>query len=180
MKDEIAKMIEILQKAFEVEDIKTENYKEGFFGKEVIKFYIPETNFNNIVKEFPFMKNVVKAGLMTLDKKRKSFFTTSTVLSAKASDKRKMGLKQFFNFDKKDKNDRTTLKDALVSIDNVKKVANKMGLNPKDIHFTIHHKNGNPDEVVNFMELDARIFGRNKEEVDKKLEQINKVVKFKR
>lgn len=180
MEEEINNMLEILQKVFELDDIKTENYKEGFFGQRITKFYVPEQNIERIINDFPFLKNAVDAGLLVKNKRKKSYFTTSKILNTKSTDKRRLGEKQFFSFDGVDKNDRTTLNDVLVSIDNVKKVANQMNLEPKDIKFSIRYKNGNPDEVVNFMEFDPRLFGKSKAEVEKNLEKINKVVKFKR
>jgi len=65
-------------------------------------------------------------------------------------------------------------------MDNVRKVATRMNIDTKQVGFSIRHKNGNPNEVVNFMELDPRLFGRNKAEVEKNLGEVNKTIKFKR
>lgn len=180
MKKGIEKMMEILQKAFEIEEIKTESYKEGFFGGKITKFYIPEQNIMRILNDFPCLESAVKAGLLVKDKRKKSYYTTSKILSVKSTDKRKMGEKQFFSFDGVDTNDRTTLKDILVSIDNVKKLAVKMNIDPKEVKFSIRYKNGNPDEVVNFMKVKPELFGKDKDEVQRNLKKINNVVKFKR
>lgn len=174
-------MLDILQKAFNVQEIQTKSYKEGLFGgKKVTKFFIPAKNIEDTMFDFPFLKNAVKAGLLTKDPKTQSYVTTSKVLSTRTTDKRKLGENQFFSFDGVDKNDRTTLKDALISIDNVKKFARKINLSPKDIRFSIKHKNGNPDEVMNFMEFDPKVLGDTKDEILKNMEEINKVVKFER
>jgi len=77
--EEISNMIELLQKAFEVEDIKTESYNEGvLFGKKITKFHIPEQKIMKSINDFPMIENAIKAGLVMRDKKNQSYYTWTT------------------------------------------------------------------------------------------------------
>lgn len=173
-------MTEVLQNAFKLNEseIKTEYYKEGFFGKDVVKYHISEGVFASVMQDFPQLSRAVEAGLFTADKRNKSYSTTSKILNVRSSDKRIAGQKQFFSIDGSDKNDRTTLNDLLFSIKNVRAVAAKVNMSPKDLNFSIRHKNGDPNQVVNFIEVSPKVFGSNKAEVLKNLEIINEKVKI--
>jgi len=174
-------MLEILKKAFALEDIKTETASTGFImGEKITKYYIPQDHFEKVAQNFPFIFNAVKAGLIQLDRRKKSYVATSEVISYRASDVRKMGRKQFFSIEGNDPTERTTLHDALVTIGNLQQVANKFQIDPRMLKFSIRHKDGNPDEVVNFIKLDAKMFGDTPEEITKNVSKINNVVKFER
>ena len=70
--------------------------------------------------------------------------------------------------------------DALVTLGNLRQIANKFQIDPKMLKFTIRHKDGNPDEVVNFVKLDAAMFGTKPEKIKKNVSKINNVIKFER
>lgn len=172
-------MLKLLRKAFETESIK-ENKGIGFGKNSSVKFHISEEDFMKVANDFPFIKNAVKAGLIKADKSKREFIITSEALQVRSSDKRKKLRKQFFSVHGDDKLERTTLHDAIVTIDNVRKVANKFSLSPSQLNFTIRHENGDPNKVINFVDVDASVFGRNEDEVKKNVEKINNVVQFKR
>lgn len=168
--------IEKLKSAFDLENIKTENTTEGFFASKVTKFYIPEENFKKILADFPFLKNAVKAGIFQRDKLAKAFTTNSKTLMTKNTDRRSFGSKQFFSLKGDDRSERTTLYDAIYTICNIKMVAQKLGLKPDSINYSIRHKNGNPDEVTNFIEFDPAMFGKNEKEQKKNIQRINQIM----
>lgn len=174
-------MLELFKKVFGDKEVKEKQENQGLiFGSKVTKYYISKKGLENTVKNFPFFRNAIKAGLITIDKKTKTYYTTSEILNYRSTDKRKMGKRQFFSFNGTDNRERTTLHDALVTISNVKQVANKFNLSPKMLKYTIRHKDGNPNDVVNFIRLDARIFGNNPEQIQENINKINNVVKFER
>ncbi len=174
-------MLELIQKAFGLEDIRTEQSSGGFiFGSKIVKFFIPEDNFQRTLENFPFLKNALNAGLISVDKKTKSYCITSEIISCRSNHKKKVGKKQFFSFEGTDQRERTTIHDALVTISNVRQIAEKFRIDPKALKFSIRHKDGNPDEVVNFVRMDASIFGSSPEEIKKNIGKINNVVKFER
>lgn len=174
-------MLELFKKIFGEKEVQQKQVSQGLiFGSSVTKYYISKKSLENTVKNFPFLKNAVKAGLISHDKKTKTYYTTSEILGYRSTDKRKLGKRQFFSFTGVDDRERTTLHDALVTISNVKQVANKFNLSPKMLKYTIRHKDGNPEDVVNFIKIDARIFGNNPEQIQENINKINNVVKFER
>ncbi|MDX1949029.1 MAG: hypothetical protein SFT90_00840 [Rickettsiales bacterium] len=177
----IDKMLELLKKAFDLQDVRTSTTKEGgFFGEVVKLFVIPEANFIKVANEFPMLKNALKAGLFGRNKSKGYFYTNSAILSVRSSDKRKIGAKQFFSIMGDDKFERTTLHDALCTIVNVKKLCENFLLDPKKLKYSIRHRDGNPEDVVNFVEMDKNLFGDTEEDIKENIDYLNKRVKFER
>jgi hypothetical protein len=171
---------ELLKQAFELDSIKEETYLEGFFSGKATKYYIPEGNFMTVLKEFPFMKNAVKAGLFSKERKGGGFYTTNKILSVKTNDKRKSSGKQFFSINGDDDYERTTLYDILVTLNNLKYISKQFGVKSDTLKFTIRYENGNPEKVMNFVELDKRLFGNNEEEIRSNVKKLNEFVKYER
>src|SRR6185312_14594423 len=96
------------------------------------------------------------------------------------TDRKKSSGKQFFSINGDDDFERTTLSDILVTINNLKFISNKFGVGPDSLKFTIRYENGNPDKVMNFVELDKRLFGNNDDEIQSNLDRINNLVKYER
>ncbi len=176
----IDKYSEILKTVFDLESIKTEQKREGnLFGSAVVTVYhIPEHTFTRIANDFPLLKHAYKAGLATRDKSHGVFKISSGALDVRSTDKRKLGSRQFFSVDGSDNTERTTMFDAIKTIENVKNFASKLLLDPKKLKYTINHRDGNPDDVVNFIELDRNLFGFTEEDIEKNVEKINRAVKF--
>lgn len=174
------KYSEILKTVFDLESIKTEQKREGnlFHSAVVTLYHIPEHSFTRIANDFPILKHAYKAGLATRDRKHGIFIISSGVIDVRSTDKRKLGIRQFFSVDGSDKTERTTMFDALCTIKNVKSFCKKFLMEPKKLKYTIRHRDGNPDDVVNFIELDKNLFGFSEEDISKNLEKINRAVKF--
>jgi hypothetical protein len=171
---------ELLKKAFELDELQEETYLESFFAGRGKKYLIPEDKLNAVLKDFPFMKNTLKAGLISKDKRKGGYFTTEKILSVKSTDKRKSRAKQFFSINGDDHYERTTLYDSIVTLNNLKYISKKFGLGSDEIKFTIRYENGNPEKVMNYIELDKRIFGSSEQEIEKNVKQINELVKYKK
>lgn len=174
------KTVEILKKAFDLNEIEEVEYVEGIFSGKAKKYFIPEQNLKNIVQAYPFMQNAVKAGLIVKDKKSGKYFTTDRILSIRSDDKKNSKKRQFFSINGDDAHERTTLYDGLVTLNNLKFVSKKFGVNSDQIKFTIRYENGNMDKVVNYIELDKKHFGRNDEEVNDNVNKLNQLVQYSR
>ncbi len=175
------KMLELIKKAFDLQEVKTSTAKEGgIFGEVAKVFIIPESNFIKVANEFPMLKNALKAGLFSRNKAKGYFYTNSAILNVRSSDKRRIGAKQFFSIMGDDKFERTTLHDALCTIVNVKKLCGSFLLDPKKLKYSIRHRDGNPDDVVNFVEMDKNLFGDTEEDIKNNIDILNKSVKFER
>ncbi len=174
------KILELLKKAFDLPEIQQETYIHSFFSGRAIKYLIPKEKLESLVKEFPFMKNAVKAGLFSKDKKTGNYFITSRTLNVKSSDKRKSRERQFFSINGDDDYERTTLYDILYTIENLRYISKKFGVPSNGIKFTIRHENGNPEKVVNYVELDKRIFGNNEDEIKTNINKLNNLVQYER
>lgn len=173
-------MKEVLKKAFELSEIKEESYLEGFFSGKATKFFIPEENLKKTIAAFPFLKNAIKAGLISKDRKTGEYFTTDRILSVKSSDSKKTSKKQFFSINGDDDHERTTLYDGLVTLNNLRYIASKFGVTTDELKFSVRYENGNPDKVVNYVELDKKLFGSNEDEINANLTKLNSLVKYER
>jgi hypothetical protein len=170
------KNLDLLKKAFGLNEVRFQEVKGGFFSKTEFKYFIPEMKFLKQLDNYLVLKTAVKSGLVAKDRRRERFIIHSSILDVRGTDKR-AGKKQFFNFNN---NDRTTLYDALQTITKVDEFAEKMGLNPKNLKYTIRHEDGDPERVLNYITFDASVFGRTKEEIKRNIDRINKLVKFER
>jgi hypothetical protein len=172
-------MEKLLKDSFSLTELRSEkvSYKKFLvLKKEELKFFIPKMNLSKAVDEFSFLKNAIKAGL--INKENEDFYSvTESVLSARGSDPRnKYDVNVFFSRNGDDPLERTTLFDALSTIVNVKNVAKSLGISPKEVDFSIAHKGGDKNQVINFVEVDAKLFGSNEEEIKENLELINSKV----
>lgn len=176
------KILELLKKAFELEDIKTNAKKEGsFFRKKVANcFYIPEVAFIKTANEFPMLKNAYKAGLVSRNKSKGYFEISSSVLEVRSTDRKKLGAKQFFSIMGDDNHERTTLHDALFTIANVRNFCNSFLTDPRKIKYSIRHRDGNPDDVVNFISFNPSLLGDTEDDIKINVERLNREVKFER
>ena len=174
------KIKDLLKQAFELDKVEEETYLEGFFSGRATKYFIPEHKFNAVLKEFPFMKNTLKSGLISKDKKTGFYYTTNKILAVKSTDKRKSSAKQFFSISGDDDYERTTLYDIIVTLNNLKYVSKKFGITSDEIKFTIRYENGNPDKVMNFVELDKRLFGNSEKQIKENMDKFNSLVKYER
>lgn len=176
------KMMELLKNTFQLDDIteKTVTTKAfGLFSKTQTRFYVPLENLKIVAENFPFFKNAIKAGLIEKDDEGKYFIDAQT-LAVRKTDERKAKAKQFFSVSGNDNHERTTLYDALKTICNVRELAKTMNLDPKELKYSIEHIEGNPDEIMNYVEIDAKHFGSNSDEIKKNVEILNKNIKFKK
>lgn len=176
----IDNMMDLLKKTFQMQEIKQEGFVHGFFSGRATKFFIPKEKVESLVKEFPFMRNALKSGLIAKDKKSGGYFTTDKILSVKATDKRRSREAQFFSINGDDDHERTTLFDILSTIQNLRYISEKFGMPAKDIKFSIGHENGNPAKVVNNVELDKRIFGNNEQDIKNNINKLNSMVEYRR
>jgi len=174
-----SKTLDLLKKAFRLEELKQANYIEGLFSGKGIKYFIPGENFKETLKEFPFIKNAVAAGLFAKDMKG-NYQITDATLSARSTHSRKKSKKQFFSISGEDENERTTIYDLLVTIGNLRYISKKFGVSSEHIKFTIRHQNGDPNNVVNYVELDKKLFGDTEEVANENISQLNKLVKYER
>jgi hypothetical protein len=175
-------MMELLANTFELDTIEPQTVKSkvmGLFSKVETRFYVPLDNLKIVAENFPFFKNAIKVGLVEKDENGKYFINAET-LKVRKTDERKNRAKQFFSMSGNDPHERTTLYDALKTICNVRSLAKTMNLEPKELKYSIEHVEGNPDEVMNYIEIDAKHFGANEEEVKKNVEVLNKHIKFKK
>lgn len=170
----------MLKKAFELQEIKEETYLEGFFSGKATKYFIPEESLKNTITAFPFLKNALKAGLISKDKKTGEYYTTDVILATKTNDRKKSGKKQFFSINGDDAHERTTLQDALVTLNNLRYIATKFGVTTDQIKFTVRYENGNPAKVVNYVELDKKLFGNSDDEVEENINKLNSLVRYER
>ncbi len=174
------KFKDLLKKAFALSDVQEDTFLEGFFAGKTAKYTIPEASLQATVKEFPFLKNALKSGLLAKDKKSGNYFTTKTILSVRSNDKRKRRKRQFFSISGDDAHERTTLYDGLVTIANLRYISAKFGVSSDELKFTIRHENGNPARVVNYVEMDKYLFGNNDEEIESNIQSLNNLVKYER
>ncbi len=172
-------MKDILKKAFDLTDIQEMDYVEGIFAGKAKKFIIPEKNLTDTIAKFPFIKHAVTAGLIGKDKQG-NYFTTEKILEVRSNDKKAAKRKQFFSINGDDKYERTTLYDGLVTLTNLKFISSKFGIKSDEIKFSIRYENGNDNKIVNFVQLDKRLFGNNDEEIVENVEKMNKIVKYER
>jgi hypothetical protein len=171
---------DILAKAFELKDVQEVVYLDGFFTGRAKKYIIPEANIKKVATEFPFIKNAIKSGLISKDKKTGEYFTTDKILSVKATDKKKSSKKQFFSINGDDQHERTTLFDGLVTVNNLRYISGKFGITPENIKFSLRYENGNPEKVVNYVEVDKKLFGTSDEEIESNIQKLNNVVQYER
>lgn len=180
MATEENKFTELLKKAFNLKEIKEEAYIQGFLSGRAVKYYLPKESVEKLLKEFAFMKNALKAGLISKDRKTGGYFTTDRILGVKASDRRRSRQRQFFSINGDDDYERTTLHDILNTISNLRYISKKFGVPSNGLKFTIRHENGNPDKVVNYVELDKKFFGANEDEIKNNINKLNNVVQYQR
>lgn len=172
------RMTDLLKKAFELEQLEHSTYVGGILSGLDTKYFIPEENMKRAVSDFPFIKNAIKAGLF--GKEKKGYFVTNKVLAVRSTDKRKSRAKQFFSVKGDDEHERTTIHDLLVTMSNLRYTARKFGVSTGDIKFTIRYQNGDPNNVVNYVELDKKLFGNSDSEVEENLAKLNSMVKYER
>ncbi len=171
---------ELLKQAFCLDVLHEEVYLEGFFSGRAIKYFIPDGTFTAALKEFPFIQNTLKSGLFTKDKKTGDYYTTNKILLVRSADKKRSGGRQFFSINGDDDHERTTLYDMLVTINNLRYISKKFGVASDELKFTIRYENGNPAKVMNYVELDERLFGNSKEEISGNVSKLNELVKYER
>jgi hypothetical protein len=170
--------IDLIKKVFELEELVAESFLEGLLSGRTVRYIIPEENFNKVAKDFPFIKNALNAGLFKKIGKN-SYFTTQRILDVRATHKRR-GKNQFFSLNGDDANERTTLHDMLATLSNLKYIAKRFGVETDKIKFSIRHENGNPEKIVNYVELDKSLFGNSEFEVEENVNKLNKHITYDR
>jgi hypothetical protein len=172
--------IELIKAAFDLSEVKEERFLEGFFTGRSTKYWIAQSNMENALKSFPFLKNAVAAGLISKDKKTGNYFTTETILSARNDSEKKRSKRQFFSINGDDKHERTTLYDCLITINNLKQISNNLGVSADMLKFSIRYENGNANKVMNYIEVDKSYFGKNEDEIKSNINKLNSMVKYER
>ena len=178
MKDE--NIVDLIKKTFELKELQSEQYLHGFLSGRALKFIIPNENVEKTVKEFPFLENAIKAGLIQKDKKKDNYFILEKTMQTKPSDRRNSGYPQFFSIKGDDIHERTTLLDGLITLNNIRYISDKFGVNSQNLDFTIRHENGDSDSVLNYINLDKNLFGNTEEEIEENIQRLNNFVKFER